>query len=64
MTYEIGDRVRDTKWDGTHTGTIVNIDGDDLFVQWHGTCVEDQLTSADVIPWHMRPVGRGIDIDG
>jgi hypothetical protein len=49
-TYAIGDSVRDTKWGGICTGTIVEIKGGDLFVQWHGTCVEDQIATADVVP--------------
>lgn len=43
-----GDVVRDTKWSGRYTGTVVRVEGDSIFVQWHGSCVEDQLTTADV----------------
>lgn len=58
----IGTVVRDTKWGGRLTGTIVNIEGDSLFVQWHGTCVEDELTAADVTPTPEidNPKGNGL----
>ena len=50
MMYVLGDSVRDVKWGGTYTGTVINVEGGWVFVQWHGTCVEDQLDPADVMP--------------
>lgn len=53
--------VRDRKWGGRYTGTIVRIDDDgDLFVQWHGTFVEDQVRPDEVEPIDMpNPLGDG-----
>jgi hypothetical protein len=47
-TITTGAVVRDRKWGGRYTGTVVRVEGDSIFVQWHGTSVEDQLDPADV----------------
>jgi len=53
--------VRDRKWGGRYTGTIVRVDPDgDLYVQWHGTAVEDQVRPDEVEPVDMpNPPGNG-----
>lgn len=47
-----GDRVRDAKWGGKYTGTVVRTatSGHRLwvFVQWDGIAVEDQLLEHEV----------------
>lgn len=62
-TYAEGDSVQDTKWGGTYTGTVTRVDDDGaIFVQWHGTSVEDELTAADIVPAPgvPRPDGNGL----
>jgi hypothetical protein len=39
-----GTVVRDRKWGGTCTGTVVRREGDNVFVAWHNSFVEDELT--------------------
>jgi hypothetical protein len=47
--YEAGDRVRDTKWDGSYVGTVKRVDDDgDLYVTWDGHFVEDQMGPDEV----------------
>jgi hypothetical protein len=50
--YEVGDRVRCTKWtDENYVGPIRRIDDDgDLYVTLDGHWVEQQLSPADVEP--------------
>lgn len=43
----VGVTVRDRKWGGRYRGTVVKVT-DGVFVTWHGTCIEDELDSADV----------------
>ena len=45
-----GTTVRDRKWGGIYTGTVVNVsdDGEWIYVAWHGTCIEDELRPDDV----------------
>jgi hypothetical protein len=45
-----GTVVRDRKWGGQYTGTVTSVRDGSVFVQWHDTCVEDELTPADVEP--------------
>jgi hypothetical protein len=54
--------VRDRKWRGRYTGTIVRVDSDgNLFVQWHGVCVEDQVRPDEVEPVDMpNPPDNGL----
>lgn len=42
--------VRDRKWGGRFTGTVVRREGDAVFVAWHNSFVEDQLDIAEVEP--------------
>jgi hypothetical protein len=50
ITLTPGMRVRDTKWDGSFTGTIVRVTASSVFVAWDGICVEDELDFLDVEP--------------
>ena len=43
-----GDRVRDAKWGGKYTGTVVRTAGQKVFVQWDNLAVEDELLEAEV----------------
>ncbi|MBI3554188.1 MAG: hypothetical protein HY077_16950 [Elusimicrobia bacterium] len=47
-----GDRVRDAKWGGKHTGTVVRTKTSAnrrwVFVQWDNIAVEDQLLDYEV----------------
>lgn len=43
-----GTPVRVLKWDGRFTGTVVRREGDDVYVAYHGSCVEDELHIDDV----------------
>jgi len=43
-----GDRVRDVKWGGKYTGTVVRTVGQSVFVQWDGIAVEDELRNTEV----------------
>ena len=47
-----GDRVRDAKWGGKYTGTVVRTatcnGGQVVFVQWDGIAVEDELCNTEV----------------
>ena len=36
-------------------GTVVERDGDTLFVAWHGSCVEEELTIGEVDVWADAP---------
>ena len=47
-----GDRVRDVKWGGKYTGTVVRTAGLEVFVQWDNlaVAVEDELFVEDVSP--------------
>lgn len=40
-------RGRTRGWRRTE-GTVTKVTGDSVFVQWHGTCVEDQLSPSEV----------------
>jgi hypothetical protein len=44
----IGSVVRDRRWGGRLTGTIVDCRHGHVFVAWHDTCVEDELPPSDV----------------
>jgi len=50
-----GTVVRDRKWGGTCSGTVVRREGDSLFVAWHNSFVEDELTVSDVTVWPDAP---------
>lgn len=44
--------VRHARWRPEHTGTITEIDPQEersIFVDWHGTCVNDQVHPDDLI---------------
>ena len=43
-----GDRVRDAKWGGKYTGTVVRRTREEVFVQWDNIAVEDELFIEDV----------------
>lgn len=43
-----GDRVRDAKWGGKYTGTVVRTAGQKVFVQWDNLAVEDEMHEAEV----------------
>lgn len=48
-TFEVGDRVRDTKWDGTYVGTVNRVDADgDVSVTWDGHFADYQMSPNDV----------------
>lgn len=57
-----GDRVRDAKWDGKFTGTVVRTatrKGERrVFVQWDGIAVEDELLEAEVAALGTRVEGE------
>lgn len=47
--YQRGDRVRDKKWGDRYVGTVRRVDKDgDLYVQWDGLTVEDQMRPDEV----------------
>ena len=57
-----GDRVRDRKWGGKHTGTVVRTTTSAnrrwVFVQWDGIAVEDQLLDYEVEALGTRVEGK------
>ena len=53
-----GDRVRDAKWGGKYTGTVVRTAGQKVFVQWDNLAVEDELLVAEV-----RALGTRVEGD-
>lgn len=57
-----GDRVRDAKWGGKFTGTVVRTatrKGERLvFVQWDNLAVEDELLEAEVAALGTRVEGE------
>lgn len=57
-----GDRVRDTKWGGKHTGTVVRTATSAsrrwVFVQWDNIAVEDQLLEYEVEALGTRVEGE------
>jgi len=52
MRFRKGDRVRDLKWGGKHTGTVVRTKTCArrrwVFIQWDGLAVEDQLLDYEI----------------
>jgi len=52
-----GDRVRDAKWGGKYTGTVVRTAGQEVFVQWDNIAVEDELFIEDVTALGTRVEG-------
>ena len=56
-----GDRVRDAKWGGKFTGTVVRAatrEGERrVFVQWDNIAVEDELLEAEVTALGTRAEG-------
>jgi hypothetical protein len=52
-----GDRVRDAKWGGKYTGTVVRTAGQSVFVQWDNIAVEDELRNTEVQPLGTRVEG-------
>jgi len=52
---EEGTVVRDRKWSGKYTGTVVRREGDSVFVAWHGSFVEDELHVSEVEVWEDAP---------
>jgi hypothetical protein len=62
-----GTVVRDRKWGGTCTGTVVRRDGDSVFVAWHNSFVEDELSIDEVQVWadaprHLRDWRGGVGV--
>lgn len=57
-----GDRVRDAKWGGKFTGTVVRAassrGGRVVFVQWDNIAVEDELSEAEVTALGVRVEGE------
>ena len=57
-----GDRVRDRKWGGKHTGTVVRTKTSAnrrwVFVQWDNIAVEDQLLDYEVESLGTRVEGE------
>jgi hypothetical protein len=49
----VGDVVRHARWQGDYTGTVTDVDDSDgqisVFVDWHGSCVNNQLDPEDLI---------------
>lgn len=56
MDPNVGAVVRDRRWGGRCTGTVVGRDGGWVFVAWHGSFVEDQLPVDEVEAWPDTPV--------
>jgi hypothetical protein len=55
-SYQPGDRVRDTRWDGQYEGTVNRVDDDgDVYVTWDGYGWIDYQYSPDEV--------RRIDVD-
>ena len=52
-----GDRVRDAKWGGKFTGTVVRTAGQEVFVQWDNLAVEDEMHEAEVTALGTRVEG-------
>lgn len=50
-----GTVVRDRRWGGTYTGTVVRREGRSVFVAWHGSFVEDELDVDEVTVWADAP---------
>lgn len=50
MKVQEGTVVRDRKWGGRFRGTVVRREGDSVFVAWHSSFVEDELSIAEVEP--------------
>ena len=57
-----GDRVRDTKWSGKYTGTVVRTKTSAnkrwVFIQWDGIAIEDQLLDYEVEALGTRVEGE------
>lgn len=57
-----GDRVRDAKWSGKFTGTVVRVATSKgrrvIFVQWDNIAVEDKLLEAEVTAMGTRVEGE------
>ena len=53
-----GTVVRDRKWGGQFTGTVVRREGDHVFVAWHNSFVEDELTVNEVEVWPDAPQAK------
>jgi len=57
-----GDRVRDTKWNGKFTGTVVRTATRKgcpvVFVQWNNLAVEDELLATEVKALETRIEGN------
>jgi hypothetical protein len=47
---DVGSVVRHRTWDNQATGTVVRREDDTIYVAWHDTFVEDELSIADVEP--------------
>ena len=47
--------VRDRKWSGKYTGTVVRREGDSVFVAWHGSFVEYEMDVSEVEVWEDAP---------
>ena len=72
MRFRKGDRVRDLKWGGKSTGTVVRTMTRShrrcVFVQWDNIAVEDQLLDYEVEALGTRVEGeiptviKGVDI--
>jgi hypothetical protein len=57
---EVGQVVKSLRWDD-HTGTVVRVDGEDVYVQWHGTCVEDETAAEFLKPVDLpNPPDNGL----
>ena len=50
-----GTVVRDRRWAGTRSGTVVRREGRSVFVAWHGSFVESQLDVDEVAVWAEAP---------
>ena len=48
QTINIGAVVRHRTWHPTHYGTVVGQCSNSIFVRWHQSCVEDELSPEEV----------------
>lgn len=47
--------VRDRRWGGRYTGTVVRTETASVFVAWHGSWIEDELRRDEVEVWPDSP---------
>ncbi len=49
MIVRVSGKGRTASWPKTDEGTVVRVSKGSVFVQWHNSCVEDQMSPGELV---------------